>query len=74
MKKYHNIKRILLTLLLITMTSLQIMAQKSIYDFTVIDNKGNDVSLSQYKGKVMLIVNTATACGFTPQYTELEVL
>lgn len=66
MKKYHNIKRILLTLLLITMTSLQIMAQKSIYDFTVKDNKGNDVSLSQYKGKVMLIVNTATACGFTP--------
>lgn len=74
MKKYHNIKRILLTLLLITMTSLQIMAQKSIYDFTVKDNKGNDVSLSQYKGKVMLIVNTATACGFTPQYTELEAL
>lgn len=50
------------------------MAQKSIYDFTVKDNKGNDVSLAQYKGKVMLIVNTATACGFTPQYAELEAL
>ncbi len=50
------------------------MAQSSIYDFTVKDNKGNDVSLSQYKGKVVLIVNTATACGFTPQYSELEAL
>lgn len=51
-----------------------LMAQESIYDFTVKDNKGNDVSLAQYKGKVMLIVNTATACGFTPQYSELEAL
>lgn len=50
------------------------MAQNSIYDFTVKDNKGNDVSVAQYKGKVLLIVNTATACGFTPQYTELEAL
>ena len=50
------------------------MAQNSIYDFTVKDNTGNDVSLSQYKGKVVLIVNTATACGFTPQYAELEAL
>lgn len=50
------------------------MAQESICDFTVKDNKGNDISLAQYKGKVMLIVNTATACGFTPQYSELESL
>lgn len=50
------------------------MAQNSIYEFTVKDNTGNDVSLSQYKGKVVLIVNTATACGFTPQYAELEAL
>lgn len=50
------------------------MAQNSIYDFTVKDRKGNDVSLAQYKGKVLLIVNTATACGFTPQYSELEAL
>ena len=45
-----------------------------IYDFTVKDAKGNDVSLSQYKGKVLLIVNTATGCGFTPQYEGLEKL
>jgi len=46
----------------------------SIYDFTVKDNQGRDVSLSTYKGTVLLIVNTATHCGFTPTYTELEKL
>ena len=46
----------------------------SIYEYTAKDYKGNEVSLSEYKGKVLLIVNTATKCGFTPQYTELEEL
>lgn len=46
----------------------------SIYDFKVLDYKGNVVSLSDYKGKVLLIVNTATGCGFTPQYEGLESL
>ncbi len=46
----------------------------SIYNLTVKDNKGNDVALSQYKGKVLLIVNTATGCGFTPQYAGLQDL
>lgn len=46
----------------------------SIYDFKVKDQKGEDFSLSAYKGKVLLIVNTATKCGFTKQYTELEEL
>ena len=49
------------------------MAQ-NVFDFTVKDRRGNDVSLSEYKGKVLLIVNTATRCGFTPQYEELEAL
>ena len=50
------------------------MAKTSVLDFTVKDRKGNDVALSEYKGKVLLIVNTATRCGFTPQYEELEAL
>ncbi len=45
-----------------------------IYDFTVKARDGRDVSLSDYKGKVLLIVNTATGCGFTPHYKELEEL
>ena len=45
---------------------------KTIYDFTVKDRQGKDVSLSEYKGKVLLIVNTATGCGFTPHYEPLE--
>ena len=46
----------------------------SIYDFTVLDAKKNEVSLAGYKGKVLLIVNTATGCGFTPQYEGLQKL
>ena len=46
----------------------------SVYDFKVKDQKGNEVSLDAYKGKVLLIVNTATGCGFTPQYKGLEEL
>lgn len=50
------------------------MSAQSIYDFKVKDDVGKDVSLADYKGKVLLIVNTATRCGFTPQYKELETL
>ena len=46
----------------------------NIYDFNARDYLGNDVSLKQYEGKVVLIVNTATRCGFTPQYEGLEKL
>lgn len=46
----------------------------SIYDFSVQTMDGQTVMLSQYKGKVLLIVNTATGCGFTPQYDDLQDL
>ena len=45
---------------------------KTVYDFSVKDRKDNAVSLSEYKGNVLLIVNTATGCGFTPHYEPLE--
>ena len=47
---------------------------KTVYDFTVKDRQGNEVSLGDYKGKVLLIVNTATGCGFTPHYEPLEAM
>ena len=46
----------------------------NVYDFTVKDRQGNQVSLKDYEGKVLLIVNTATGCGFTPHYEPLEAM
>jgi glutathione peroxidase-family protein len=59
---------------LMAMVCVLTLSAQSIYDFKVKDDGGQDVSLSDYKGKVLLIVNTATRCGFTPQYKELEAL
>jgi glutathione peroxidase len=47
---------------------------KSIYDYEVLDINGNKVQLNQYRGKTLLIVNVASKCGFTPQYTDLDLI
>lgn len=50
------------------------VSAKSVYEFTMRDIDGKDVRLDAYKGKVMMIVNTASKCGYTPQYEGLQAL
>ena len=52
----------------------EVASTDNIYQFTVLDGNLNPVDLSVYGGKVLLVVNTATQCGFTPQYEELQKL
>ena len=46
----------------------------NIYDYTITTKDGKEIPMSNYKGKILLIVNTASKCGFTPQYNELQDL
>src|SRR5436190_3417885 len=64
-------KRILRIATLLIMSSLPLCAA-SVYDIKVKDIEGKETSLAQYKGKVLLIVNVASKCGYTPQYKALE--
>ena len=48
--------------------------EKKFYSFKAVSLKGKEISMDQYKGKVVVIVNTASKCGFTPQYADLEKL
>ena len=68
------VKKLLFLLLVLMQVSLVAGEKMSIYDFEVTDIDGKTVSMSKYKGKVLLIVNVASECGFTPQYEGLEKL
>ena len=70
----YNVKTLKVSYVGYKTKEINVDMKQNVYDFTVKDRRGNDVSLNEYKGKVLLIVNTATRCGFTPQYEELEAL
>ncbi len=69
-----NYIKILLVLVLLSITSSAKEKEMNLYDFNVTTIAGEEISMSKYKGTVLLIVNVASECGFTPQYTGLEKL
>lgn len=67
-------KTIIISIFMAMMAIAAQAQQKSFYDFTVKTIDGEDISLSTFKGKKVLVVNVASKCGFTPQYAKLEEL
>jgi len=61
-------------LLLLSILMFAVGSPASLYDFKMNSLEGKEIDFSQYKGKTLLIVNTASKCGYTPQYTDLEKL
>ena len=67
-------KKVLISLIIVMASLSYLYAQnKSIYDFTVETLEGEEFSFAQLRGKKVMIVNTASKCGFTPQYEQLQM-
>jgi len=69
--KHHNLRTYLLGVVILAMSA-SLFAAGSIYDFTLNSIDGKPMPLADFKGKVILVVNVASRCGFTPQYSALE--
>jgi glutathione peroxidase len=67
-------KQLIILIIVAMFSTNPVISQEKFYDFVVKDIDGNDFAFSQLKGKKVMLINVASKCGFTPQYTELEAL